>query len=181
MSFASIVDTYRQMEGKPFREFPLEGRNVVVHPMRGADAEAYERYTLDLGSAQEEWSAEPAGSPKKRELENAVLQKRVRNQFFQLLSYMDMPGLTPEGQKETEAQRRPRVEEFLKGLPAASFQRIVDLVVEKLAEMRHGLDQVYEDGEFKLAVPGATCMEQEGAEPFPLHFSFRAGALIPTV
>ena len=76
--FASIVDTYRQMDGQPFREFPLEGRNVVVHPMRGADAEAYERYTLDLGAAQEAWSAEPADSPEKRRLEDEVLKKRVR-------------------------------------------------------------------------------------------------------
>lgn len=179
--FAAVVDTYRQMDGQPFREFPLEGRNVVVHPMRGADAESYERYTLDLGAAQEAWTAEPADSPKKRELENAVLQKRVRNQFFQLLAYIDMPGLTPEGRTETEMQRRPRVEEFLKGLPVASFQHVVDLTVEKLSEMKHGLDQVYEDGEFKLAVPGATCTDQEGAEPFPLHFSFRIGSLIPSL
>lgn len=176
VTLAQILEGYRPMQGEPFRETVLDGHNVRIFPVKGHDLELLERYRFDLEAtkALPKTGLTPAQIS---ERERHIREKETRNSVFRLLCQIDVPsfqGATPE-------DRRPQVEELIKGLPAGMFSDFLASVADALAEMRHGLATVWEDGELKMVFSGIHCPEDPAGEPFPLHFQFRPFTFIPTV
>lgn len=173
-----IMNSYTPMQGKPFREFPHEGHNVIVRPLTGADLEMVEKYRVDLERTEERLEAGNLTNEEQRRIEAEIRAKRVRMLMYRVICCVDMPYLDEQG---TPQSRRGQVEGVVRGMDASIFKEFFAKVEEALAEMRHGLRSTYLNGQIVLEIPDVKCDERPDVPGVTIRYPFRFGAVIPTL
>lgn len=175
---SAINDTYTPINGKPFREFPFNGHNVVIRPLNGEDLENIEKYRYDLLLTEKE-SEKKMPTDRKIALDREIRTKQMHLAMYRVLCCIDMPFLDEDAKRP--ADRRSKVEEFVKRLPANEFRVLINHMEEALKEMRHGLQSIYSDGRIYLEIPGVPCDNYPEGGKVTLHYPFRAWSIIPTL
>jgi len=175
-----ILDDYTPMDGAPFRDFPLEGHNVIVHPLTGADLEDIEKYRYDLLLSEQnlEENRGKVSSAELKRMEAEVRAKHVRMAMLRVICCIDMPYLDESG---TPKSRRRAVSEKLQNMPASEFKDFMERVEKALVEMRHGLRTAYVGGRLVLEIPDVRCDERPELPGVLLRYPFRFGTVIPTL
>ncbi|MBO5491657.1 MAG: hypothetical protein J5960_09605 [Desulfovibrio sp.] len=180
ISLASILENYTPMDGSPFRDFPHDGHNVVIHPLTGADLEDIEKYRYDLLLTEQllEKNRDNLPSADIKRLEADLRAKRVRMAMLRVICCIDMPYLDEQG---TPRSRRGAVETKIKAMPAGEFREFMRRVENALVEMRHGLSTEYVNGRIVLLIPDVRCDEHPELPGVLLRYPFRFGQVVPTI
>ena len=180
IELASILNDYTPMNGDAFREFPLNGHNVRVHPLTGADLEDIEKYRYDLLLAEEslEEARAKLSSMEIKSREAEIRAKQVRMAMLRVICCIDMPYLDPNG---TPRSRRAAVENVLLGMEAEPFREFMQRVDDAVIEMRHGLRTTYVQGRIMLEIPDVRCDNNPELPGVLLRYPFRFGEVIPTL
>ena len=174
-----ILNDYTPIKGAAFREFPLNGHNVTVHPLLGSDLEYIEefRYDLEVWKQRFVQGRDTLPSSEILRLESDLRMRQVRIDMLQVLCCLDMKYLDERGTPES---RRRAVEETLLALPARDFYDLFNRMKEALEDMRHGLRTQYENGRYDIIIPDVPC-ETYPNEVEPLRYQFRASEVIPSI
>lgn len=177
---AQILEDYTPMNGAPFRDFPLNGHNVIVHPLTGADLEDIEKSRAELLLSerileQQRPRMKPADI---KHAEAAIRQKHVGMAMRRVLACIDMPYLDEHG---TPLSRRQQVANVLSDMPASDFKSFMERVENALVEMRHGLRTAYLEGRIVLEIPDVRCDEHPEEPGVLLRYPFRFSSIIPTL
>lgn len=173
-----IMNGYTPMQGKPFREFPHEGHNVIVRPLSGADLENIEKYRTDLEMTEARLANDRLSNEERHHIEGEVRAKRVRMAMYRVICCVDMPYLDDKG---TPQSRRAQVEGVIRDMDASIFKEFMAKVMDALEDMRHGLRSSYENGQILLEIPDVKCQERPEVPGVTLRYPFRFGAVIPTL
>lgn len=162
VTYKDLMESCKDMQGKPLRDVVHEGRAIIVHPLLGRDLEEIEQATFALD--QEE-------NPK----EARKIEARIR--LMNALFCMDIPALG-EG---TELDRRAAVEAFVLALPASEYKTLFGKVLLALRDMEHGIPSIYAGGRLHIVTPPVVCPNHPTKGGQSLQFPFRAGDFIPHV
>lgn len=178
------LDTYKSIQGAPEREFDWEGEKVTVRPLDGYGIEELEKMKLALDAIGDENSGE--------------YQKQVaRMRFvrFELCVFFDDSGSWAsrivdklKSKKDTEVEAKARADELrankrkrLTAMPFGKFEEFAGIVMEKLTEMEHGLESVYEDGRVDLILPPHQCPTKKDVKEATtrIRVTFRNSDYVP--
>ncbi len=153
-----VAAEYRDIEGKPRRELLFDDTALVVQPLSGADMERLESLYSQLDELE-------PGTPAHRKMTAELKLAR-----FEL-------SISVAEAKEDDRNSGSR---FIRALNSGRFAAFVDAVNEKLAEMNHGLNTVYDEGEIKLITPPHRCPEIKDREVSTrLRVTFRNSDYVP--
>ncbi len=144
-----ILDTYRPIDGQPFRDITVRGEKIRVVPLSGAAVEALELERIGLDAAEAEHG------PDSVEARKARLQMRLNELIHRT-------GID---------------EQKLVGLPMGNLQELVSAVAEATDEMAHGLESVYDTGRIYFLSPEHECPETK--EVTRCRVRFWASEFIP--
>lgn len=187
IELSTILDEYTPIQGPPYREFPLDGHNVIIRPLTGQDLEDIEKYRYDLHLTQNSFEELRITAQKQKKVlspdtikrfETEIRAKQVRLAMLQVLCRIDIPHLDPEGTPRT---RRPKVEASVKAMGAEQFKEFMERVDNAMIDMRHGLRTTYIDGEIVLEIPDVRCDEEPELPGVLLRYPFRFASVIPTL
>lgn len=181
IKLADIAQTYTPMSGDPWRDVLFEARSYMVYPLTGEELEILEKHRYELIFLEDELkrlleSNSDANTIK--ELETKIREKRVYMSMQRVLFCVDVPVLAPEKSRQ---DRREQVRDYMKGMPASQFARLIEKVMGALAEMRHGLRSTYKNGRIMLEISGVHCDHNPDMPEVVLEYPFRPIDLIPTL
>lgn len=183
-----LNDTYKPLKGAPEREFQWEGEKVTVRPVDGHGMEELEGMKLVLDSIGDENSGEYQ--------KQAARMRLVR---FELCVFFDDSGnwvdkvvdkFKSKSKKEEEAQAKAKLTAIrvakrkrLTSMPYGKFEEFAGLVMEKLSEMEHGLESVYQDGRVFLITPPHQCPNKKDVKEATtrIRVTFRNSDYIPRI
>jgi len=153
-----LAEGYREMKGRPEREFSFKDEAVIVRPLTGADAEALEMMRLSI----------LPDLPRKEILK---VKSRIRLTALMRILWFSSTGM--------DEDRIDANEKKLLSMSMSDLRILSDLAAEKLAEMEHGLETSVDkdDGRIFLAIR-TKC--EKGGETL-LRVPFRSFVNIPMV
>ena len=184
--YHKMIDTYKSIQGLPEREFDWECGKVIVKPVDGHGMEELEEMRLVLDSIGDENSGDY-----QRQL------ARMRFTRFELAITFSEPDswggrildkikgqdkrLLEAEAKEKAAKDRAAKRKKIISMPIGKFEEFAACVVEKLAEMEHGLESAYEEGKGYMFTPPHQCpVKKDDKEATTrLRVTFRNSDYIP--
>ena len=172
---SKILNTYRPMDGEPFREFVHEGHNIIVAPLTGADLEKLEAYHYDLATS-EDVDLDTLSSEERRDLEKMLRLKRQRITLCTILACLDMPYLDKNGTKESRAEK---VQDAIMKMSVSEFKEFRDKIEGALKGLQHGLQCSYVDGRLCIEIPDVKCDTYPDKPGILLRYPFRFSQVIP--
>ena len=182
--YRKLDETYKPIQGLPERELEWEGEKVIVRPVDGYGMEELEEMQLVLDEIGDE-----NGGEYQRQ---AALMRFTR--FELAVSFAD-PGNWAnriadklKSKKDLEAEGKAKAAELraakrkkLMSMSYGKFEQFAGLVVEKLLEMEHGLNSIYEGGKVFLITPPHQCPKKKDDKEATtrIRVTFRNSDYIP--
>ena len=178
--FRNMAEGYTEIQGMAEREFEFKGDTWIVRPINGAGMETLELMQLGLDSIGDEKS----GAYRKQEALIRLARLELSVDFKKPDSLIEKASILfkrkgkPEDTEAEKTQYLAAKRKKLTAMLSTEFEEFASIVMDKLAEMKHGLESETEDGRITLITPPHQCPnKKEGMTR--LRVNFRNSDYIP--
>jgi len=155
-----LSEGYKELSGKPERQFEFGLETVMIRPLTGADMEALESMRLQI----------LPDMPKK---EARKINSRIRLTALMRSLWFSSTGIDDD--------RLAANEKKLLGLSMSEMKALASIASVKMAEMEHGLETVLDDSDGMIFLVIRTDCEKKDGGTTLLRVPFRSFVNIPLV